>query len=857
MSTAKICETPCETCKKEGLPLLLTRYAVHTTETKTPVLGGKLGGDPLTLIPLGAHAQYGLRLLRSGYVYVYDEARKDWGEYFVTADGFLTKLPPRPKTGNRPAPATLFACARNGAAPLAGVITIRNPKHATNLWIGFSDVEWTDATLAKHNVVGYRVKHMTKVVVSGGKVAEQPHTAPIEQVDMLVPEFKLDANTVNKQVTPWVPFQFNSRAAGVESFKAAVQQARPQGGAAIVALHDPVGLAMEIAALAESRKVTFMPEEKDTKPRFAASAIASMETAIKEQAELGEVIAAEELATRAEEGPGAWNPNAALAGIGGDYEEAERWRKSVTPAHLRRVADQTWRKYTHKANGQPRFDAAASKNWLNAYNGKFKSFDAEYIAPLAKAHAAWMTHRCLIEQMTCNHDETNPADGVAYTDIVGKLLRYTEDKQPSYDLYLSWLKRGEFVAENLVMRALAFNQTALIEKLKQADAAPVDGRAFPSDAVAGAITAFIEKMPASANERLIALLAGISGPALKYWDDFNAGKVGTKAAAALAGVSGKQFVRLPINGNKGQFIQAYVRQLYRLDPNLKANPNQLQKAVAAQVKLLEIHGVPTQAKSKLGWYVLLDREIVAGATSKNLAGQALADEVAKAIRKPEDLQKIDLARAAKVKTVAAAGGTMLAGLLMAFNYTMLLDDVEKGMSHEKTEAIGKLWAGRIAIGGFVAERVGDGLEKLGETRLKNMMGRYGAYVPQALKIVGRFAGFGVGVVLGLWDVSKGWGEIKTGDTNGLAGAYFVSGAAGIAVATTLLLVGMNTLALGPIGWILVAVAVVAWLVATLFIEMNKDNPLQEWLSRCHFGTGAERYADTAKHVKEYKLALAK
>ncbi|MFT4266672.1 MAG: T6SS effector BTH_I2691 family protein [Xenophilus sp.] len=666
--------------------------------------------------------------------------------------------------------------------------------------------------------------------------------------------FKLDADTVKKHVAPWVPFQFNSRAMGADSFKAAVTQARPQGGAAIVALHEPVGLVMEIAALMETRKLNFMAVESDAKPRFAASTIASMESAIKAQAEQREVIASEELAQRAEEGPGAFNPNAALAGIGGDYEEAARWRQSVTPAHLRRVADQKWRQYTHKANGQPRFDESASKSWLDGYDRKFQNFDTGYIAPLAKAHAAWMKHSCLIEQMTCNHDEADQEDGVAYTDTVAKLLRYTEDKQPSYDLYLSWLKSGEFAAENLVMRALAFNQKELIAKIQEADEAPVDGRAFPSDVVAGAIAAYIEKMPASANDRLVALLAGISGPALKYWDDFNAGKAGSSAAAAPAGVSGKQFVRLPINGNTGQFIQAYMRQLYLLDPNLKINPNQLQKAISAQMRLLKIQGVPTQAKGKLGWYVLLDREVVAGATSKGLAGQALADEVAKAIRTPEDLRKIDLARATRVRNVAAAGGTMLAGLLMVWNYTKLLEDVEKGMSHEKTEAIAKLWAGRVAIGGFVAEQVGNGLEKLGETRLKNMMGRAGAFVPRALQIVGRFAGFGVGLMLGMWDISKGGAEFRKGDF-GLATAYFVSGFAGIAVATTMLFVAMGWVALGPLGWIVLAIGVLIWLAATLFIETNKDNKLQEWLSRCHFGTGVEKYPDTATHVEQYKLAL--
>ena len=50
--------------------------------------------------------------------------------------------------------------------------------------------------------------------------------------------------------------------------------------------------------------------------------------------------------------------------------------------------------------------------------------------------------------------------------------------------------------------------------------------------------------------------------------------------------------------------------------------------------------------------------------------------------------------------------------------------------------------------------------------------------------------------------------------------------------------------------------VLIWIGATLFIETKKDNKLQEWLARCHFGKDAEKYPDTATHVEQYKLALA-
>jgi hypothetical protein len=860
MSTVPtLCLNPCETCDKKGLPLLLTRYALIPAASKAPELGGQLKLPELDTVPLGKGARYGLRLLRSGYAYIFDEARSHWDEYFVTRDGFFSKLPTRIRAFKAPPkPATEFACARNGVAPIAGVITIKNPKHATTVWIGFSDVEWTDAVFMQHQESAHRARHMTSIRISGGKVAAQPGTAPLEQVGQLLVEFSLPKDQIASQFSSWSPHQFNSRTGQLDSFNQAMKTTRPEGGAAIVALHDPIGLVMEIAALMELNKATFMNHESVTMPRFAASTIASLESTVKEQAKLAEIEAGERLAQDA--GSSAMYPNnPALWGMqGGDPSMAEKWR-THTPEQLKKVSDNAWKKYTHDRTGKPRFNQPASQAWLKSYNESFQTFDVEYIAPLAKAHVAWMKHQRMISTMSCNYDSTDRESGVAYTATVVDLLCYTLDKQPSYDLYVQWLGAGDYADSNLLMRAMGFNQTALIDKLTVADAAPVDGRAFPTDASVKAVADFMEKMPASANGQLTALLAGISGPSLKYWNDFNAGKVGGKAAAGMAAVSGKQFVRIPITGNKGQFIQAYMKTLCELDPSIKIKTtnNKLQAAISKQLKLLEIEGVKMNGNRKLGWYQLLDKQAVASASSNSLSGQALADELVKAIRTPQDIEKLDAAKAARFRTVAAGTGTALSGILMALNYTKLLNDVENGMSHDLGEAKTKLALGRIAIGGFVAEQLGIGLKLLGEMRLRNMMGRFGGYLPNVLRIAGRFAGFGTGVVLGIWDISKGQQAYEQGD-RGLAFAYRLSGAAAIGVSTAMYAVAMGWVALGPIGWFLVAAGVLVWLVATFFVETMKDNSRQEWLSRCHFGAAPEsnRYKDVKTHSEQYERALA-
>jgi hypothetical protein len=422
-----LCETPCETCAKEGLPLLLARYALMPADAQAPRVSGHLAPPELTQVSLGASAHYGLRLLRSGYVYVYDEARKRWDEYFVTADGFLTKLPERIRAFKvRHNIATHFRCARNGAAPLAGVITIRNPKHATRVWIGFSDVQWTDAVLSQHDDAAVRQRHMTCITVNGGKVEPQAHTAPIEQVGQWLPEFQLGAQAGQQRFGQWCPHAFNSRHAGMQAFLQAVQQARPQGGAAIVALHDPVGLAMEIAALMDARKTIFTSHERVAKPRTAASVIANLETSLKEQAKLNEIIAGEELAQDEErrmELP--MGTMAAMMEPPGNPRAAALFR-THTMEGLNASAQKAWRRYTHDRTGQARFSEAASKAWLETYNQELQRFDADQISPLASAHATWMKHPRMTWHMRCNYDAADTQSGEAYTEpprLSRRLLR--------------------------------------------------------------------------------------------------------------------------------------------------------------------------------------------------------------------------------------------------------------------------------------------------------------------------------------------------------------------------------------------------------------------------------------------------
>lgn len=891
MSVApKMCENPCETCAKEGLPLLLTRYAVMPSETGAPKLSSTLKSSQLGSIPLGAGAHYGLRLLRSGYVYVYDEARDLWAEYFVTVDGILSKLPPRvlarkekaPPNPLAPAqstsgndalsnlgeqkqgaytdglvlqsqakPAVEFRCARNGAAPLAGVITIRNPKHATNVWIAFSNVEWTHAVFQKHAEETYRRQHMRCISIAGGKVASQPGTAPLTELKEHLPEYRMEQSSASKAFAKWCPHQYNGRQHDAKSLIDAVQAARPQGGAAIVALHDPVGLIMEIGALMEMRKRAYVNHDKVFKPYFAANTIFSLEGSIKEQAKVEAMTDAQAADTmdQAIFSAAAGGRSAASLGI------AQTPARTFTQAQLQQIANDKWRTYTHDRTGKRRFDAAVSKAWLDTFNENLAKLDAEHIVPLAKAHVAWLKHDCMVKHMSCTFDEQDPASNVAYTATMAQAFQGTADKQPSYELYVSWFKAGAATPDNLLMRALGLNRKQLLDKIKESDDKLLDGRAFPTDMIVDFAKDALEKMPPGWQAALGQLLQNTGGAWLTYLGAFEQGKAPGMAAAAVAAMSGMQFTKVTVKGNKGKFMAHLMAQLSRLDPNLRVKPNQLGQAVSRQLKLLEIEGASMDGTDKRSWLVVLDPTELSDPSLKGLKGDALAKKIAQAIQTPDKLP--NLQSKAFRSGVRSAGfdalGNFCVGAVQLINFTKLVADYTDAMKHEQGEARNRMLAGGAAVLGTFGEVAGAGLDALGKAKLPNARGLAMSQIPDALRLGGRLIGLASGVFVACLDLMQGLEAYKKGD-HGLAFAFGSAAAFGSVLAIAF----FKAAALGPVAWFFVGLGVLVLLGVTWWIEKNRDNKVQEWLMRCHFGTRpqGEKYPTQAEEAKELEAAFA-
>ena len=156
----------CKMCNRKGLLILPTRYAIAPKDSKAPALDDeifKATPNGFSHISLNSETIYTQRLMRKGYLYIYDKTRKGfrknketgdfdevndpWQGYLVNEKGFLTPYTPwteRPIPSDDDVP-----CDPWENEMLARCITIERPNEPRPIWIGFSDTIWTLAIFEK------------------------------------------------------------------------------------------------------------------------------------------------------------------------------------------------------------------------------------------------------------------------------------------------------------------------------------------------------------------------------------------------------------------------------------------------------------------------------------------------------------------------------------------------------------------------------------------------------------------------------------------------------------------------------------------------------------------------------------
>src|SRR5699024_5573027 len=311
----------CPFCKKTGLAILPMRVAVARGKKDALALPQPL--QQSITIPLEQDAGiYTGRLLRAGYLYIYNEARAEWKGYQVTEQGFLFEFMTTSRTLLEadakmvaksimpPVSDFEFSCFNTEDEHLARCITIPNADNASNIWLGFSSAAWTWNVLKAHMDEAVREQNMQKVDVQAwiNGTKAQINTLPFSQLTQAInefvnikraPETTPFARLLNQGSENWVthlmnppqslcvaevrqpnsnsleqmatrypafdasPFTFYGCKPHAEKFLAWGKEQEANGlPPLIVAVDDPVGIAMEINQVAvwESRAWFAEPE---------------------------------------------------------------------------------------------------------------------------------------------------------------------------------------------------------------------------------------------------------------------------------------------------------------------------------------------------------------------------------------------------------------------------------------------------------------------------------------------------------------------------------------------------------------------------------------------------------------------
>lgn len=198
----------CKHCEKKGLLVQVLRYCAVVADdaaalADVPALPGKLGKG---VTDLGlAHAKYGARLLREGYLYVLTERSgiKSWEGHMVLSSGQLYGFPVDTPPVIKPEP----LCNRDQTSMHAYMVGIRNAHEVPNAWFLFAPSALTPAKLKdyKTNAAAYaaqgKMQHFSPKAWLA-KTTNQPHTLLADELHKNVIEYVLYHQQKNALTSP-------------------------------------------------------------------------------------------------------------------------------------------------------------------------------------------------------------------------------------------------------------------------------------------------------------------------------------------------------------------------------------------------------------------------------------------------------------------------------------------------------------------------------------------------------------------------------------------------------------------------------------------------------------------------------
>lgn len=489
-------QTNCPLCDKQGLLLFPAYYALaRSDEGKAPELAKPFKSD----LSLPDSAHFTLRLPRTSYLYVYDEARKQLTGHTVSPSGYLT--PFDPYTQAPPAAVDKEfseACTRKGDPYAARCVAVKKPKEATKVWLGLSDTPWTKAVCDKHCDAAYRKTHMRCVDVGqwlSSQGADQPHATKLEKLGDQVAEYVHGANTplksslkldrLKKKLGPdaakvWQQgaFGFSVNAFHVQRPVVAWELAgwasnqcapnRPM----LVGIDDPAGLAMDLNGLAMQVTAEWMNGDTERKWEVTTSkTIESLRRVVEKQAvehERQERISAVDSKYHL-------LPATAVTARDHTSEIVEVNREIAS--HVAEIGQAYWQKhYIEDAGFGKIYNESQRQADDEAFHTALEAFDKQHVTPLSRAYLTLIATDAFKTHFTHNHDPNDVNSGMDYVQLAQLCAQDACGRADVQNAFKGFLALDPAKRENIWVRAFILDQDTASAQLEQAVAEPSEGQ---------------------------------------------------------------------------------------------------------------------------------------------------------------------------------------------------------------------------------------------------------------------------------------------------------------------------------------------------------------------------------------------
>ncbi|WP_144657655.1 T6SS effector BTH_I2691 family protein [Achromobacter dolens] len=860
------CEEDCP-FHRIGLPIMPLRYAVLSKEDTSPALEGDMNLPQLAERPLGDSARYGVRPLRPGYLYVYDEARSELKGYYVNENGTLYNF-----DIDRPVDACerTFTCTMDHQAR-ASLLTIPNARKATFVWLTFSDVQWTKDVCKAHKGrkgADMRERHMFKFDVqawlSSGKhpSAKSIKTLTDTVADCVLSSRRDLAPFEMDKLLSWSTTGLHDPITIIGGVIKRVAEEFLPGKGLLLALPDSTGILQDIARLMRRRFDDFVSNPQDLRPLTVSKSIESLSEIIMQSAE------SDFLRQRSDDASnysvyGTTTPHMA-AGAGGSgagglavgqllidlinpdnrkerMAGAENYRHP-TEKERQTVRWDAWKKYFDN------YDENARRAWQKDFDERLTKFDAATIVPLAKAHVAWLTCEKTGESFQCNYDVNNADSGEVYQTVLALCLDGTQDKRICFKQYADWLQGDPTDTRNLLLRAMFHNQDFVISKVVEAHEAALDWKAIPWGNLHESYKTGLQVLSKGQVDKTARLLEQIMGPVVHVLRLGVDSAIARKLAMYLGLVAQQDVAIVEVEGGKKTFRAALIREVLRQHGG-QVDMRQMERAVADELRRLEVRGEQLEGTDKKRWFMLVDKEAAAKVPTDLRAGDR-ARALAQATMTMEEYEARELSRWRTVINTDVRVG-VVGCLFQTVAVYKLWSDLDSAMPHERSDASWKFVVGIGAVGGSVSEVLGKALQG----RLAaNMRIGLGVHIETAasrlLMSWGSRLGVVTGIIMAVFDFKSSADQFNI-EKNGLMGGLYL--ASGI---LSLVVIGAFALSYTVVGLI----AAVLLIIVAVLIEKFKGNKIDEWLKRCLWGklqgvSGADYYYGLQQEVNSLRVAL--